>query len=36
MLTLITYRAYEGMELNPHNWDHTFRVAQHGIKHRRG
>lgn len=30
-LTLITYRAHEGMELNAHNWDHAFRVSQHGL-----
>jgi HD superfamily phosphohydrolase YqeK len=30
-LTQIMYQVHEGMELNPHNWDHTFRVAQHAL-----
>ena len=30
-LTRIACRVHVGMELKAHNWDHTFRVAQHAL-----
>ncbi len=30
-LTLVMYRVHDEMPLNPHNWDHIFRVAQHAL-----